>query len=135
MAKHSYNTNATRRRKRIKDKKITIYTKEWDNKNDVRLYIPVHPGKVWAYVRQLSGEEVLFAKQRDNVEDIQFVVNYRPDYADWYGIIYNGIYYHITRVDTYEGYKGELTVYASGDVRSYGKNNNPHVKYVEYRER
>jgi len=107
MARYQQNANETRRRKRVKDKKIIIYTR----KNGE--YYPLHPGQLWAYVRQLSGDEMYKAKQSFREEDIQFVVNYRADYSDWDHIGYRGKFYNITRVDTYEGYKTDLTIYAN----------------------
>jgi head-tail adaptor len=101
-----YGVNETRRKPRVKDKKVIIYTR----KNDI--YTPLHPGQLWAYFRQLSGDEIHRAKQDRREEDTQFIVNYRPDHADWDYIACHGIFYNITRVDTFEGYKDDLTIYA-----------------------
>lgn len=46
-------------------------------------------GTVWAYFRNLSGKEVFAAAT----------------------VRYNGTLYNITRIDTFEGYKEDLTLY------------------------
>ena len=114
MARYQYGANDTKRRRRLKDKKIVIYRRMGEETSYTGGMIkPVHPGKLWAYVRQLSGDEIHRGKQDHYDEDILFVVNYRSDHADWDHILYRGIFYNITRVDTYEGYKSDLTVYAN----------------------
>ena len=56
----------------LKDKKIIIYNKtliEDDIGNQTEGYQPIHSGKLWAYVRQLSATEycsVHSAEQRRN---------------------------------------------------------------------
>ena len=106
MARFQYLANDTRRRPRVKDKKVIIYRREGG------AYYPLHPGQVWAYARQLSGDEIHRAKQDSRDEDMQFILNYRPDHALWDHILYRGIFYDVTRVDTFEGYKKDLIVYA-----------------------
>ncbi len=46
------------------------------------------------------------------VEEVLFTINHRPDITPTHVIQYNGALYDITRVDTFEGYKGDLTMYA-----------------------
>ena len=55
---------------------------------------------VWAYFRHLSGKE-----------DVLFQIGYRTDITPAHMIRYNGVDYEITRIDTFEGYKTDLTVY------------------------
>ena len=111
MSGFQYGTNDTRRRRRIKDKKVVIYSRR--TVDGAFVYTPLHPDRLWAYVRQLSGDEIHRAKQDMRDEDTQFILNYRPDYADWDHIAYRGTFYNVVRVDTFEGYKADLTVYAS----------------------
>ena len=100
----------------LKDKKITIYKRvmtndEWGNQ--IIKYQPIHPGKLWAYVRQLSATEYFAAAQVQNKEEMLFTVNWRPDITPKMYIEYKGVWYDIKRVDTFEGYKESLHLYAS----------------------
>ena len=100
----------------LKDKKIKIYKKvltEDDIGNQIAAYKPIHPGKLWAYVRQLSAKEYFAAAQVQNKEEMLFTVNWRPDIAPQMYIEYKGVWYDIKRVDTFEGYKENLHLYAS----------------------
>ena len=45
-------------------------------------------------------------------EQVLFTVNYRPDITIVHVIRYKGLLYDITRVDTFEGYKADLSLYA-----------------------
>ena len=101
----------------LKDKKIAIYRKFVDKDNAgfaMPVYAPIHPGRLWAYVRQLSASEFYAAKAVQQSEEMLFTINYRRDVtaADCF-IEYKGIFYDITRVDTYEGYKEDLKLYAA----------------------
>ncbi|MCL2344031.1 MAG: head-tail adaptor protein [Firmicutes bacterium] len=40
-------------------------------------------------------------------------INFRPDVTQQCAISYRGVYYDITRVDTFEGYKDNLHLYAT----------------------
>jgi len=104
----------------LKDKKITIYrtiiTKD-DWGNQITKYQPIHPGKLWAYVRQLSATEYFAAAQVQNKEEMLFTVNWRPDITPQMYIEYKGVWYNIQRVDTFEGYKENLHLYASQTLR------------------
>jgi len=100
----------------LKDKKITIYRTitardEWGSQ--ISSYQPIHPGKLWAYVRQLSATEYFAAAQVQNKEEMLFTVNWRPDITPKMYIEYKGVWYDIKRVDTFEGYKESLHLYAS----------------------
>lgn len=44
--------------------------------------------------------------------EVQFVINLRDDTTTAHVIRYKGVDYDITRVDTFEGYKADLTLYA-----------------------
>ena len=100
----------------LKDKKIIIYNKtliEDDIGNQTEGYQPIHPGKLWAYVRQLSAKEYHAAASTQNKEEMLFTVNWRPDINPHMYIEYKGRWYNIERVDTFEGYKENLHLYAS----------------------
>lgn len=68
-------------------------------------------GTVWAYFRHLSGKEVFAAATVNYKEEVQFQINYRTDLTTANMVCYNGMLYNITRIDTFEGYKEDLTLY------------------------
>lgn len=70
-------------------------------------------GTVWAYFRHLSGKEVFAAATVNYKEEVLFQVNYRTDLTTANVIQYNGRLYNITRIDTFEGYKQDLTLYCT----------------------
>lgn len=107
----------------LKDKKIDICVKvetEDDDGFKVYGYMPIDDlGKKWAYYKQLSAS-LFFASSQTNVkEECFFRVNYhsylKPNRARDLYIIYNDVLYSVTRVDDYEGYKGDISLYASYD--------------------
>ena len=99
---------------KLKDKKIELlradYMKDGEGFSAETL-TPVGP-PVWAYFRHLSGKEIYAAQSVQAVEEVQFVINWRGDITTRHVIRYAGGLYDITRVDTFEGYKQDLTVYA-----------------------
>lgn len=105
---------------RLKDKKIKIYkrteaVRDSDGYASCK-YTPIHPGTLWAYVRQTSGKEYYAAMAQQVTEEILFVVNWREDLTmdqvRWLYIEYNGRWYDVQRIDTYEGYKREIQIFA-----------------------
>ena len=106
--------------KKLKDKKIKIYKRTDVARNSDGYssckYTPIHPGALWAYVRQTSGNEYYAAMAQQVTEEILFVVNWRDDLAmdqvRWLYIEYNGRWYDVQRIDTYEGYKREIQLFA-----------------------
>ena len=66
---------------------------------------------VWAYYRNLSGKEYYAANAEQVQEEVLFVINYRADITTALLIRFNGALWDITRVDNYEGYKGDLKLY------------------------
>ena len=48
------------------------------------------------------------------MEDVLFAINYRKDIMT---AQYKGVLHDITRVDTFEGYKEDLTLYCSRRAR------------------
>ena len=50
------------------------------------------------------------------IEEVQFVINWRDDITTAHVVRYNGVDYDIMRVDTFEGYKNDLTIYAKKKV-------------------
>lgn len=105
--------------KKLKDKKIIIYesiedTDPWGF--PIEGYKPIHPGKLWAYTRQLSAKEFYASAQVNVNEDRLFTVNWisiNPLEAKNLYILYNGLWYEVTRIDTYEDYKKDINIYAT----------------------
>ena len=99
----------------LKDKKIIIYKKATVKDAagfSTAKYTPIHAGRLWAYVRQLSANEFYAAKAVQQTEEMLFSINWRADVSQDCYIEYRGAFYNITRVDTFEGYKDDLKVYA-----------------------
>jgi SPP1 family predicted phage head-tail adaptor len=102
--------------RQLKDKKIIIYREETishPGSMPTLGYAPIHPGSLWAYVRQLSANEVFAAKAVQQTEEMLFIVNWRADITQWCSVFYKGIFYNISRVDSFEGYKDNLKLYAT----------------------
>ena len=96
---------------KLKDKKIDIMEAQVVTDsigNRIKQLVTV--ATVWAYFRQLSGDEIYRVTTQVN-EEIMFRINYRADITTTHVIRYKGILYNITRVDVYEGYKSDLTLY------------------------
>ena len=66
---------------------------------------------VWAYFRQLSGKEILAAAAYRYDEEVLFTINYRAGLTTACYVEYNGVKYSVTRIDTFEGYKQDITLY------------------------
>ena len=66
---------------------------------------------VWAYFRQLSGKEIFAAAAYRYDEEVLFTINYRAGLTTACYVEYNGVKYSVTRIDTFEGYKQDITLY------------------------
>lgn len=101
----------------LKDKKIAIYAETSISKPGYKPeygYKPIHPGRLWAYVRQLSQKELSYASGKYTPETTLFEINWRSDLITLKHFIeYKGLFYEIKRVDTYEGYKDTIKITAS----------------------
>ncbi len=102
---------------KLKDKKIAIYEKI-EGYNDRDGYNPggykkIHDGTLWAYVRHVSAKEFWAWASQQNTEDMIFVINWRADINANMFIAYKNKWFNITRVDGFEGYKTDLTLYTS----------------------
>ena len=99
---------------KLKDKKIEILSvqnvKDSAGFNEEKL-VPIGP-PVWAYFRQLSGNERFAAQAVQATEECLFVINWRDDITTRNMIRFRDVIYDITRIDTYEGYKSDLSIYA-----------------------
>ena len=86
------------------DSPYALFPREYRNWYDVTI------ATVWAYFRQLSGDEI-YRVTTQATEEVMFRINYRSDITTAQVIKYKDTLYNITRVDVYEGYKRDLTLY------------------------
>ena len=103
---------------RLKDKKIKVYRAEGTyNLGTVSyVYRPVHPGELWAYMRDASAVEFYNSHAIGTNEEAQFTINWRPDVTARMAVVYRGQWFEINRVDAFEGYKEDLRLF----VKSMG---------------
>lgn len=97
---------------KLKDKKIEICEYKYTTDaigNHKKTLVPI--ATVWAYFRQLSGKEVEMGISTQTNETVLFQIGYRADMKTTHIIRYKGMLYDITRVDVFEGYKNDLTIY------------------------
>lgn len=104
---------------KLKDKKIEILAQVTVRDGQGFSTTTLQPlgEPVWAYFRQLSGKEVFAAATTNYKEEVLFQVNYRTGLTTAHVVRYNGILYDITRIDVFEGYKQDLTLYCSRRAR------------------
>ena len=99
---------------KLRDKKITIYKGQTVDAGGLMPdlhYVPIHYGRLWAHVRQTSEMEVRNTAGEYSMESIVVTIAWRTglDSALLY-VEYNGTFYDVKRVDTYEGYKDTITL-------------------------
>jgi SPP1 family predicted phage head-tail adaptor len=96
---------------KLKDKKITIQGVQYvSDKYGNRIKETFTVATVWAYFRQLPGNEI-YRVTTQATEEVMFVINYRTDITTENVILYTGVQYNIVRVGVFEGYKSDLTLY------------------------
>jgi hypothetical protein len=59
-----------------------------------------------------DGYEIFAAQSVQSVKEVLFIVNWRDDIITAHVVRFRGVDYDIIRVDTFEGYKGDMGVYA-----------------------
>ena len=103
---------------KLKDKKIELVAfTSTINENGYPVTVETTIARVWAYFRQLSGKEVFAAATTNYKEEVLFTINYRTDITTACVVRYRGVLYDITRIDTFEGYKEDLSLYCSRRAR------------------
>lgn len=104
---------------KLKDKKIEILAQvtERDSEGFTATTLQSVGAPVWAYFRQLSGKEVFAAATTNYKEEVLFTINYRTDITPAHVVRYRSVLYDITRIDTFEGYKEDVTLYCSRRAR------------------
>lgn len=98
----------------LKDKKVMLIGSSSNQTPNGYLdttykYITSTP--IWAYTSQLSQEQSYYCHALGGDETRLFVVNYRNDLNLYDLVEYKGQYYSITRLDTTDGYNGDLFIY------------------------
>ncbi len=101
---------ALSKRNRYGMKDLTVYNAVQQIRSNGRAKQTVTIATVWAYFRQLSGDEI-YRVTTQAAEEVMFRINYRSDITTSHVIKYKDTLYNITRVDVYEGYKKDLTLY------------------------
>lgn len=66
---------------------------------------------LWAYFRSLSGKEIYTHGLELAGEEVLFTVNWQREIAPDMRVLFRGDMYDIIRVDTLEGYKGDVRLY------------------------
>jgi len=99
-----------------KDKKVTILeitTGQDESGYPVEEEAPIKNGEnIWAYYRQASGEEFYAAASQNYKVEVVFKIGWRDNLENDMKILFRKVRYAITRIDDYEGYKKDLTIYA-----------------------
>ena len=98
---------------KLKDKKIEILAVQSvinENGYAVETLQPICP-PVWANFRHLSGREYHAANAEQVQEEALFQINWRAGLSTAHVIWFNDALWDITRVDTFEGYKGDISLY------------------------
>ena len=96
---------------KLKDKRIEIQESRYvSDKYGNRIKQLVTVATVWAYFRQLSGNEI-YRVTTQTEETVMFQIGYRDDITTANTIVYRGKTYNITRIDVFEGYKSDLVLY------------------------
>ena len=99
---------------KLKDKKIEILQPVVGKDSEgfgAKTLVPIAP-LLWAYFRQLSGKEIYVGGAAHATEQVMFVINWRDDVTAAHVVRFRGVLYDITRVDVFEGYKADITIYA-----------------------
>ena len=104
---------------KLKDKKIEVRQQVTtrDSGGFAQTILQLVSAPAWAYFRQLSGKEVFAAATTNYKQEVLFTINYHTDITNAHVACYNGVLYDIIRVDTFEGYKEDLTLYCSRRAR------------------
>ncbi len=98
---------------KLKDKKIEILAETSvinENGYPETVLQAICP-PVWAYFRHLSGKEIFAANAVNVQEEVLFTINWREDVTPAHVVRYKGMLWDVTRVDTFEGYKQDISLY------------------------
>ena len=73
-------------------------------------YCAALPYRVCRLVPRVRRSDSFAAATTNYKEEVLFTVNYNPEITNTHVIRYNGVLYDITRVDTFEGYREDITL-------------------------
>jgi len=101
----------------VKDKKVrafeTAVRAVWGFERVFKSYCHSESsGGVWAYVRHLSGAEVLRARQVQNNQSLQIIVSYNSKITTNLYLEFGGKTYKVVSIDPYEFNKTDLEIRA-----------------------
>lgn len=126
-------------RRILKDKRIRLAgtVKTYDSAGfDTTGYMPLHPGDgmVWAYYRTAGGSTYWASDALQTKCDAVFVIGFDPIVAHTSAFAnlrleYGGALWEVTRVDGFEGYARDLTLFATR--KSSGGTMSPLLAYDE----
>jgi head-tail adaptor len=103
---------------KLKDKKILLLQPTTDIDSEgfgTQTLTPIAP-PVWAYFRQLSGSEIHANHTTFPTEEVLFIVNWRSDLTTELVVRFRGVDYDVTRVDVFEGYRGDVGLYCKKQI-------------------
>lgn len=117
-------------RRILKDKRVTLYVQvsTHDSAGFAKTgYMPIDAtgGTRWAYYRQMGGMAYWASDALQTKADVEFIIGFDSliahavDFEKIY-IDYGGRLYQVSRVDTFEGYKRDLTLYATAKSSAGG---------------
>lgn len=96
---------------KLKGRKVNIYRETYVPNGSGYTTKVIEPVvlNVWAYFRQLSGKRIFAAAAYRDDEEVLFTINYRAGLTTACYVEYGGVKYSVTRIDTFEGYKQDIT--------------------------
>ncbi|SCC50690.1 MULTISPECIES: phage head closure protein [Priestia] len=100
--------------KYIKDKKLTILEMAANSGPEPgETARPLKNGEnIWAYYRQASANEIAMFSTTVYKVEVIFKIAWRNDIDTTMKVLFRGKEYAINRIDDFEGYKQDLTIYA-----------------------
>ena len=101
----------------VKDKKVRAFVATvravWGFERVFKSYIhSEESGGLWAYVRHLSQNEIIRARQVQNPETTKFVIAYSPKITTDLYLEYGGKTFKVVSIDPFEYNKTDLTIRA-----------------------
>lgn len=109
---------AERQKSEILENKVTVDRIG----NHVSQIVPV--ATMWAYFWHLYGDEVFAAARVNVTENVLFQISYWANITTAHVIRFRGVLYNMTRVDVFEGYRGDIMVYCE---RQNGRNDRRNI--------
>lgn len=126
MANNDRLFSTTRKKRKLKDKKIQFYAmtnKVDDYGTPIGQELGLIHNNIWAYARQTSAAESYqgMAHGYEYEVDMLFTINYREGLNNDMLIRYKDDVYVITRIDYFEGYKEDIVISGTNYTKYHGK--------------